>query len=146
MLYTVHTSFSALHTETGYIRGYSVTEKIDAPDKFTAKTLAWHHIVCGGEYRFVTFKAQNARVSSREEEKKMKQFEFNKEQIQTIADEVERRMRTYTTDIYTEAEIEDIRRTMWQGVYSTLCVMASNWPEVRNWTDEVQGRRKHAEI
>ena len=50
MLYTVHTSFSALHTETGYIRGYSVTEKIDAPDKFTAKTLAWHHIVCGGEY------------------------------------------------------------------------------------------------
>ena len=70
----------------------------------------------------------------------MKQFEFNKEQIQTIADEVERRMRTYTTDIYTEAEIEDIRRSMWQGVYSMLCVMASNWPEVRNWTDEIQGR------
>lgn len=70
----------------------------------------------------------------------MKQFEFNKEQIQTIADEVERRMRTYTTDIYTEAEIGDIRRSMWQGVYSTLCVMASNWPEVRDWTDEIQGR------
>lgn len=67
MLYTVHTSFSALHTETGYIRGYSVTEKIDAPDKFTAKTLAWFHIVCGGEYSFVTLKAQNARASSRKE-------------------------------------------------------------------------------
>lgn len=140
MLYTVHTSFSARDPETGYIRGYSVTEKIDAPDKFTAKTLAWHHIVDGGEYSFVTLKAQNARASSREEEKKMKQFEFNKEQIQAVADEVERRMQTYTTDLWSEAEIEDIRRTMWQGVYSTLCVMASNWPEVRDWTDEVQGR------
>lgn len=141
MLYTVHTSFSARDPETGYIRGYSVTEKIDAPDKFTAKTLAWYHIVDGGEYSsFAKLKAQNARVSSREEEKKMKQFEFNKEQIQAVADEVERRMQTYTTDIWSETEIEDIRRTMWQGVYSTLCVMASNWPEVRDWTDEVQGR------
>lgn len=68
MLYTVHTSFDARDPETGYIRGYSVTEKIDAPDKFTAKTLAWHHIVCGGEYSFVTLKAQSARVSSRKSE------------------------------------------------------------------------------
>lgn len=140
MLYTVHTSFDARDPETGYMRGWSVKEKIEAPDKLTAKTIAWRHIADSGEYSFVTFKAQSARVSSREEEKKMKQFEFNKEQIQTIADEVERRMRTYTTDIYTEAEIEDIRRSMWQGVYSTLCVMASNWPEVRDWTDEIQGR------
>ena len=68
----------------------------------------------------------------------MKQFECNKEQIQAVADEVERRMQTYTTDIWSETEIEDTRRSMWQGVYSTLCVMASNWPEVRDWIDEVQ--------
>ena len=69
MLYTVHTSFSARDPETGYIRGYSVTEKIDAPDKFTAKTLAWYHIVDGGEYSsFAKLKAQNARVSSRKSE------------------------------------------------------------------------------
>ncbi len=50
------------------MRGYSVTEKIEAPDKLTAKTIAWRRIVCGGEYRFVTFKAQNARVASRKSE------------------------------------------------------------------------------
>lgn len=70
----------------------------------------------------------------------MTQFEFNKEQIQTIADEVERRVQMYPVDVYTEIEVEDARRTMWQGVYSTLCVMASNWPEVRDWTDEIQRR------
>lgn len=140
MLYTVHTSFDARDDETGQFRGWSQTEKIEANDKIAAKAIAWRHIVGSGEYSRLVLKAQSARVTSREEEKKMKQFEFNKDQIQTIADEVERRMRTYTTDIYTEAEIEDIRRSMWQGVYSTLCVMASNWPEVRDWTDEIQGR------
>lgn len=65
MLYTVHTSFEARDNETGYIRGYSVTEKIEAPDKLTAKTIAWRHIADSGEYSFVTFKVQNARASSR---------------------------------------------------------------------------------
>ena len=68
MLYTVHTSFSARDPETGYMRGYSVTEKIDAPDKLTAKTIAWRRISDSDEYSFITFKAQNARVSSRKSE------------------------------------------------------------------------------
>ena len=68
MLYTVHTSFSARDPETGYMRGYSVTEKIEAPDKLTAKTIAWRHISDSDEFSFITFKAQNARVSSRKSE------------------------------------------------------------------------------
>ncbi len=68
MLYTVHTSFSARDPETGYMRGYSVTEKIEAPDKLTAKTIAWRRISDSDEYSFITFKAQNARVTSRKSE------------------------------------------------------------------------------
>ena len=68
MLYTVHTSFDARDDETGYMRGYSVTEKIEAPDKLTAKTIAWRHISDSDEYSFLTFKAQNARVTSRKSE------------------------------------------------------------------------------
>lgn len=37
MLYTVFTSFRARDNETGYIRLMHKTEKIEAPDKFTAK-------------------------------------------------------------------------------------------------------------
>lgn len=65
MLYTVHTSFDARDDETGQFRGWSQTEKIEANDKIAAKAIAWRHIVDGGEYSFVTLKAQNARVSSR---------------------------------------------------------------------------------
>ena len=65
MLYTFHTSFEALDNETGFMRRWSNTEKIEAPDKFTAKTIAWHHIIDSGEYSFVTIDSQNARASSR---------------------------------------------------------------------------------
>lgn len=65
MLYTVHTSFEARDNETGYLRRWSKTEKIEAPDRLTAKTIAWHHIVDGDEYSFVTLGSQNARASSR---------------------------------------------------------------------------------
>lgn len=65
MLYTVHTSFRARDNETGYIRLWCETEKIEAPDKLTAKAIAWDHIINGGEYSFVTFNSQNARASSR---------------------------------------------------------------------------------
>lgn len=65
MLYTVHTSFEARDNETGYLRRWSKTEKIEAPDRFTAKAIAWHHIIDSGEYSFFTFGSQNARASSR---------------------------------------------------------------------------------
>ena len=65
MLYTVHTSFEARDNETGFMRRWSNTEKIEAPDKLTAKTIAWHHIIDSGEYSFGTIDSQNARASSR---------------------------------------------------------------------------------
>nr|DAM07786.1 MAG TPA: hypothetical protein [Caudoviricetes sp.] len=65
MLYTVHTSFEARDNETGFMRRWSNTEKIEAPDKLAAKTIAWRHIAESGEYSFVTYGSQNARASSR---------------------------------------------------------------------------------
>nr|DAQ71417.1 MAG TPA: hypothetical protein [Caudoviricetes sp.] len=41
-------------------------------------------------------------------------------------------------DYYTESEINNERRAMMQGVYSVLSTLASNWPEVRHWTDEIE--------
>lgn len=69
-------------------------------------------------------------------------IKFDKEQIKAIYDEVERRMCGLTEDDYfTEKEIIDERRAMMQGVYSVLSVTASNWPEVRHWTDEIEEGR-----
>ena len=69
----------------------------------------------------------------------MKRITFEKEQIKVIYDEVERRIRAFIDDdYYTEPEINEERRAMMQGVYSVLSTLASNWPEVRNWTDEIE--------
>ena len=68
MLYTVFTSFKARDNETGYRRLWCKTEKIEAPDKLTAKTIAWHHIIDSDEYSFVTLEKQNARASRRNAE------------------------------------------------------------------------------
>lgn len=65
MLYTVYTSFRARDNETGYLRLWCKTEKIEAPDKLTAKAIAWERVIDSGEYSFITFDRQNARVSSR---------------------------------------------------------------------------------
>lgn len=66
-------------------------------------------------------------------------IKFDKEQIKAIYDEVDRRMYLMIADdYYTEADINNERRAMMQGVYSVLSTLASNWPEVRSWTDEIE--------
>ena len=65
MLYTVHTSFSARDKETGIIRRYCQTDKVDAPDKETAKMVAWLKIQNDKDNEFVTFDSSNARLSRR---------------------------------------------------------------------------------
>lgn len=65
MLYTVHTSFTARDDESGFLRGYSQTDRIDAADKDQAKYVAWKQILESGEYSFLTLKSQNARASHR---------------------------------------------------------------------------------
>jgi hypothetical protein len=39
-----------------------------------------------------------------------------------------------------EYEIVQERRAMHQGVYSVLCALAINLPEVRHWTDEIESQ------
>ena len=65
MLYTVHTSFSVRDRETGIIRRYCQTDKIDALDKETAKMAAWLKIQNDANNEFVTFDSSNARLSRR---------------------------------------------------------------------------------
>ena len=65
MLYTVHTSFTARDKETGLIRRYCQTDKIEAPDKDTAKMSAWLKIKNDKNNEFVTFEGSNARLSNR---------------------------------------------------------------------------------
>lgn len=65
MLYTVHTNFTARDKETGFIRRYSKTDKIEAPDKDTAKMSAWLKIQNDKNNEFVTFEGSNARLSNR---------------------------------------------------------------------------------
>ena len=65
MLYTVHTRFTARDKETGFIRRYSQTDKIEAPDKDTAKMSAWLKIQNDKNNEFVTFDGSNARLSHR---------------------------------------------------------------------------------
>lgn len=66
-------------------------------------------------------------------------IKFDKEQIKAIYDEVDRRiLLLIEDDYYTEREINNERRAMLQGVYSVLSSLASNWPEVRYWIDEIE--------
>ena len=65
MLYTVHTMFKARDKETGFIRRYSETDKIEAPDKDTAKMSAWLKIQNDKDIEDVTFEGSNARLSHR---------------------------------------------------------------------------------
>lgn len=65
MLYTVHTRFTARDKETGFIRKFCQTDKIEAQDKETAKMTAWLKIVNSGENEFITFDGSNARLSHR---------------------------------------------------------------------------------
>ena len=66
MLYTVHTSYRVFDAHTGHVRGFSQTDKVDCPDKETAKTYCWKRIL--DEYQgYCDFVAQNARATTRKE-------------------------------------------------------------------------------
>lgn len=65
MLYTVHTSFTARDKETGLIRRYCQTDKIEAPDKDTAKMSAWLKIQNDKNNEAVTLDGASARLSKR---------------------------------------------------------------------------------
>lgn len=63
--FTVHTSFRGKENETGNLRLWCSTEKIEARNKAEAKIAALLNIIESGEYSDVTAVRQNARASSR---------------------------------------------------------------------------------
>lgn len=67
MLFTVHTIFTARDEDTGFLRKYCRTDRIEATNKDDAKFRAWQQIVESKEYKFLTFESQNARASHRKQ-------------------------------------------------------------------------------
>lgn len=65
MLYTVHTNFTARDENTGLSRLFARTDRIEADDKLEAKSIAWKTILDSGDYAFLTYESQNARLSHR---------------------------------------------------------------------------------
>lgn len=65
MLYTVHTSFTERGDDSGFLRRFARTDKIEATDKDQAKFMAWKQIFDGREHSFVTLDSQNARLAHR---------------------------------------------------------------------------------
>lgn len=74
----------------------------------------------------------------------MERYTFNKEQIKTVMKEVERRVQIDVDDALadgaevTVADIREYRADLMQGVYGTLMVLSTNWPDVRMMLDEIE--------
>ena len=65
---------------------------------------------------------------------------FNRGQIASVYDEIERRISImiYDGEIETEKELNDIKVLMRQGAYATLMATATNWEEIVQWIDEIE--------
>ena len=73
-------------------------------------------------------------------------MKYTKEQVKAIYDETERRIYMMICDdaFEDEYDLREYENAILQGVYSALMVTASNWPEVRSWTDEIEaGMARH---
>ncbi len=66
----------------------------------------------------------------------MDSIKFEKAHISAVFDEVARRLRADSFFVDFD-ELNEERRAMLQGVWSVFSALASNWPEVRTWTDEL---------
>lgn len=62
MLYTVHTTYRVFDAHTGTLRLFCQTDKVDCPDKETAKRICWQRILDEDPYSTV-FVDQSARKS-----------------------------------------------------------------------------------
>ena len=69
-------------------------------------------------------------------------MKITRDQVSMAYDELDRRMRiTIRDEDLTADEIQDIRSSMLQGLYSVFYALATNWPQVRCWTDEEERLR-----
>lgn len=59
-------------------------------------------------------------------------YDFTKSDITKVYEEVDRRINIAINDgdLESQDEIDDYRAVMMQGVYSTLMVLAKDWPAV----------------
>ena len=64
-------------------------------------------------------------------------MKFKREHVDKVYDEIDRRVARFIHEgsIENEQELHEAREAMLQGVYSTLMVLADNWPAVRYWGD-----------
>lgn len=67
-------------------------------------------------------------------------FEFSKADVERVYDEVERRCGMLARE-FSADELMETKKDMMQGVYSSLMVLAKNWPEVRVMTDQIEEER-----
>lgn len=64
-------------------------------------------------------------------------YKFTMDDIEKVYKELERRLMIALEDGDAE-NAHDLRVDMLQGVYGTLMVLASNWPEVRSMCDMIE--------
>ena len=72
----------------------------------------------------------------------MTRVRYIKDDVERVYDEVDRRIADYIKDDAFEwlSDMIEYRKAMLQGVYSTLMVTASNWPDVAAWCREIEER------
>lgn len=70
---------------------------------------------------------------------------FTEDEIRSIYDEIDRRIRILEFDDYDAKSLREARCDMMQGVYSTLMILAKDWPHVRHMCDLEEERRGYRE-
>ena len=70
-------------------------------------------------------------------------MKIERDQVTKVYDEVARRIDDEIRDgmLETAGDVHEEWCIMLQGVYSTLMMLAGNWPEVRSWCDEEEAER-----
>ena len=65
---------------------------------------------------------------------------FNREQVVSIYEEMERRISVmiYQGEFDTDNELHDTIVSMRQGAYAALMATATNWEEIVQWIDEIE--------
>ena len=70
----------------------------------------------------------------------MDKYTFTKENMEAVINEVSRRVRHEIDagELQTQGEIHEYWNSMMQGVYSTLMVLSTNWPDVVQMLDPIE--------
>ena len=66
----------------------------------------------------------------------MERIKFEQDHISAVFDDVARRLRA-DSFFLGEDDLNEDARAMLQGVWSVFYALASNWPDVRSWIDEL---------